>query len=557
MNICYLIWLLLIPSLISLVLLIIAMYSESWLISGSKMLPTSGKNNVQNLDIQIEFTNSTRQEVSQAKRITKKLPQYSPNSDVIFNSEIVYSIPHVQYESLFGLCVNYETIKFNYENVFEKYIEKMMNNETKSRISREYKCEDLSPTWFKKNFLYCHTINGKNYLLENTESNQEHNYINCKPICDPLYNYYCPQTSRLVEKSQKKCITNSCINECFLAYYTALALYNSQYTYKLIITKFQLNTCITSCFKIINDCSRTISQNENEIKQVSFSGLLFNTYTNQKLPNSCQNGRSAAADTGIKQTMRSSIINNNANNNEILYDDINKCQYYKYNLFNVLSDLFVSDLNSEASKMISDQRPISPIKYLNLLSSSNASKHLASLQYHNLNDIFYSVIITLLFLTIFFHIITIFLLPLLFLCSRNSTCLLFVIITHIIFMAITFVFNFSSIALFFINSMIKNEILYSYSSTTTTTMGTTKQITDSIAKKLLFDLKLNSINLFINHEVYGYAFYLACFSIVFTFSNFIIACVNLYYFKRKIYDNLSYGSYDVTNAKTVKYFSYL
>ena len=62
-------------------------------------------------------------------------------------------------------------------------------------------------------------------------------------------------------------------------------------------------------------------------------------------------------------------------------------------------------------------------------------------------------------------------------------------------MAITFVFNFSSITIFFLNSMIKNEILYSYSSSTQTTMGTTKQITDSIAKKLLFDLKLNYLYL--------------------------------------------------------------
>jgi hypothetical protein len=525
------------------------MYSETWLVSGSRMLLN---NNFQNFDLGIDFSNLTR------KPQTKK-QHHSANSDVIFNSEIVYSVPHVQYESLFGMCVNYETIKFNYENIFEKYIEKMINNHTKTNRRHEYRCENLSPTWFKKNFLYCNTINGKNYLLENNENNQEHNYINCKPICDPLYNYYCSQAKH-GEKSQKKCITNSCINECFLAYYTALSLYNSQYTYKLIITKFQLNTCITSCFKIINECIPTQNQNDNEIKQISFSGILFNIYTNQKLPNSCQNEKSSTIDSGNiqrAQTIRSSIVNNNANSNEVLYDDINKCQYYKYNLFNVLSDLFISDLNNENAKLISDQRPFSAIKYLNLLSTSNTNKYLASLQYHNLNDIFYSIIITLLFLTIFFHIISIFLLPLFFLCNRSSTCLLFIIIVHIIFMAITFVFNFSSMTIFFINSMIKNEILYSYSSSTQSTVGTSKQITDSIAKKLLFDLKLNSINLFINHEVYGYAFYLACLSILFTFLNFIIACVNLYFFKRKIYDNLSYGSYDVTRAKSVKYFSYL
>ena len=135
MNICYIIWLLLVPSLISLILLIISMYSETWLVSGSRMLLNK---NYQNFDLGIDFSNLTRK--PQTKRLTKK-QYYSTNSDVIFNSEIVYSVPHVQYESLFGLCINYETIKFNYENIFEKYIEKMINNQTKSNRKYEYKCE--------------------------------------------------------------------------------------------------------------------------------------------------------------------------------------------------------------------------------------------------------------------------------------------------------------------------------------------------------------------------------------------------------------------------------
>ena len=551
MNICYIIWILLIPSLASLVLLLIAMYSETWLISGTKFIPNKNSGSV---EIGMEFAN-----LSKVRRLTKKLHQHhvTTNSDVIANAEIVYSIPHVKYESLFGLCINYETVKFNYENIFQKYIEKMMNNQTSNDNRRlNYKCEELSTNWFKKNFLYCHTVNGKNYLLENNENNLESNYINCKPICDPLYNYYCPQT-RQASKSEKKCITNSCINECFLSYYTALALYNSQHSYKLIITKFQLSTCISNCFKIISDCTLLQNQNDNKIKQISFSGILFNIYTNQKLPNSCQNSKNIEDTVNQNQVIRSSIINNNANNNEILYDDLNKCHYYKFNLFNVFTEFLTSDISIEKNTLKGLEGNEPTVKFLDLFSSTNTNKRLSSLQYHNLNDIFYSIIITLLFLTVFFHIITIFLLPMLFLCNRSSTCLLLVVITHIIFMTITFVFNFSSIAIFFINSMIKNEIFYSYSNPAQTLIGQAKQVTDSIAKKLLFDLKLNSINLFINYEIYGYAFYLACLSFLFTFINFIIACVNLYFFKRKIYENLSYGSYDVTKAKSVKYFSYL
>ena len=61
------------------------MYSETWLVSGSRMLLNK---NYQNFDLGIDFSNLTRK--PQTKRLTKK-QYYSTNSDVIFNSEIVKS----------------------------------------------------------------------------------------------------------------------------------------------------------------------------------------------------------------------------------------------------------------------------------------------------------------------------------------------------------------------------------------------------------------------------------------------------------------------------------